>query len=161
MTVRKPTDLKRLQGTYRPDRDSANGPNPGTAGISMPRGVLPASARRAWRAWGPELERLGLLTGLDLPLFMLTCLWAGLAADAARLLREDGIITRDGSGREAKNRAVSVLRVASSELRQLAGRFGLTPADRASLHLSVEEGEEDFADLLVRMATEGGGDGTN
>jgi P27 family predicted phage terminase small subunit len=160
MTRRKPTKLKRLAGTWRSDRSPEREPDPEPGPVGMPRGVLPASARRAWRAWAPELKRLGLLTPVDAPLFMVTCIWMGVAMDAALLLRESeeapgadqGIVVEDGRGREAKNRALTVLRAASGELRQLAHSFGLTPADRAGLSLQTPEQEEDFADLLVRMA---------
>ena len=167
MTDKKPTALKRLEGTWRPDRDPEHEPEPAPGRISMPRGILPASARRAWRAWAPELQRLGLLTPVDTPLFLVACVWAGVAADAARLLREaeeeegadQGLVVEDGRGREAKHRALTILRAASSELRQLASDFGLTPADRAGLSVPVPGEEEPFADLLKRLAEEGGDDG--
>lgn len=161
MRQRKPTELHKLAGTYRPDRTSAHEPEPRAGRVIMPRGVLSPSARKMWRAWAPELQRLGLLTPLDAPMFTLTCVWAGAALDAAAMLREEGIVVADARGRGmVKHRALTVLRAASVELRQLSRSFGLTPADRAGLSLRLPEGEEDIAELLVRMATEAG-DGDN
>ena len=157
MSKRKSDGEKRVAGTFRPDRavhQPALWELEGTA--AMPRGVLSGSAQKAWHAWAQDLQALGLLTRLDGPMFALVCTWMGVAMDADRELRVHGIVCDDGRGREAKNRALTVLRAASAELRQLSGAFGLTPADRAGLSLRLPDGEEDIAELLVRMATEAG-----
>lgn len=152
MTRRKADGEKRVAGTYRRDRAASHPPDQGLGGpVAMPRGVLSASARRAWRVWAPELQALGLLTRLDGPMFALTCTWMGVALDAARELREKGIVCDDSRGREAKNRALTVLRAASVELRQLSAVFGLTPGDRAKWHWADEE-IESIADILIREA---------
>jgi P27 family predicted phage terminase small subunit len=147
MTQRKPTKLKKLAGTHRPDRDPEHEPEPEPGPVSMPRGVLPRSARKMWREWAPELQRLGLLTPMDGPMFTLLCTWAGIAVDAAALIREaeeapgaeQGLVTNDDRDRARKNRALTVLRAASTELRQLSASFGLTPADRAGLDVPGQD----------------------
>ena len=145
-----PTRLKELRGTDRPDRVSPHEPTPEPGPVQMPRGVLSESARKAWRAWAPELEALGLLTPVDAPLFMVACAWAGVAVDAAREIREGGILQEDERGRMAKARALTILRAASSELRQLSRGFGLMPADRAGLSGDPED-EESLADQLFAL----------
>ena len=143
-----PTRLKLLRGTLRPDRDRGHEPQPSLGPVAMPRGVLPASARKAWRTWAPELQQLGLLTPIDRPMFALTCLWAGVAMDAARLIRDEDIVTEDDRGRERKSRALTVLRAASSELRQLSAMFGLSPADRSRINTPKPEERDPFAEFL-------------
>lgn len=160
-----PTEVKRLRGTLRAGSVAATEPRPDPAPLAMPPGVLPASARAVWRRLAPELQRLGLLTVVDVPLFTVTAIWAGVAVDAARLLREGGIIQQDDRGREAKARALSILRVASSELRQLSRCFGLSPADRQGIHVEPIDQEDDLVAILFRAIgvdekTEGTADGS-
>ena len=144
-----PAELHRLRGTWRRDRHKKDQPAP-PAGVTMPRGVLPKSAIAVWHDLAPALEEIGLLTVTDRPLFMMVCLWAGVAADAARELRADGILPADDKGRAAKHRALTILRAASAELRQLSGCFGLSPADRARLNVQPAEEPDTLADLLAR-----------
>jgi P27 family predicted phage terminase small subunit len=132
----------------------------------MPRGVLPKSARKLWREWVPELQELGLATPLDAPMLMLACVWGGIVADAARMIRDaeerrpdgQGLVTTDDRGRERKNRALTALRAASSELRQLSRAFGLTPADRAGIEVPPEDDGLTLADMLFNMAEVDDGD---
>lgn len=150
-----PSRVRELRGTDTPGRMNPLEPQPEAGPVTMPRGVLPASARKMWREWAPELQRLGLLTPLDAPMFTLTCMWAGVALDAAKEIRNTGLIDEDSRGRERKSRALSVLRAASSELRQLSRCFGLSPADRPDLVAAPEEAD-DLEKLLFRRVMVGG-----
>ena len=60
----KPTALKLLQGTARPDRMNPREPKPKPVGARCPR-HLDGEARVAWYQLQPELRRLGLLTRLS------------------------------------------------------------------------------------------------
>jgi len=157
MSRRKSDGEKRVAGTFRPDRAVHQPALWAPEGaVAMPRGVLSGSAQKAWRAWAPELQALGLLTRLDGPMFALVCTWMGVAMDAAREIRTEGITVEDVRGRgTVKAKSLTVLRAASAELRQLSGAFGLTPGDRAGLSLRLPEEQRDIAELLVKMATEG------
>lgn len=156
----KPKALKDLSGNPG-GRPAANEPRPEPGGVTMPRGVLSKESRKAWHELADELERLGLLTVVDKPMFTLLCTWLGVATEAAQELREDGIVTEDDRGRERKNRALTVLRAASTEIRQLSRCFGLSPADRAGLEVPGED-DATFQEVLAMLTTDvvvEGGDG--
>lgn len=164
----KPRALKELAGNpgHRPLNTAQ--PRPEPKAPAMPRGVLPKSARKAWRELAPQLEALGLLSEIDAPLFTLLCVWTGAALDAAAVIRRDeeqgeseqGVITEDDRGRERKSRALSVLRAASVEIRQLAAEFGLSPSSRSRLEVPPSE-EPSLAEMLFHMAVSEGEEGDN
>ncbi len=66
--LRKPTEVKRLQGTLRPDRVNDAEPQPGPAPVRCPRD-LPTSAKRLWPKVAPTMRQLGLFTELDVLAF--------------------------------------------------------------------------------------------
>jgi phage terminase small subunit len=72
----KPTALKLIQGTYRPDRANANEPKP-KAGISPCPKFLQGEARETYRKVSKKLARIGLMTEIDeMALAMLCQSWA-------------------------------------------------------------------------------------
>ena len=159
MARKTPTQLKRLRGTYRSDRAPHHEPEPEPGPVLMPRGVLPRSARKAWHEWVPQLEALGLVTPFDTPMLALTCVWMGVVLDAAQMIRDaqethgrdEGLVTEDNRGRARKNRALTALNMASSELRQLSRLFGLTPADRAALEVPEEGKGPTLVEQLMQL----------
>src|SRR5690606_15032073 len=69
---RKPTALKVLQGTARPDRVKKGEPKPRPIAPEPPPG-LDRFGKEAWRRLAPLLERQGLLTEDDAELFWAFC----------------------------------------------------------------------------------------
>ena len=107
MSHKKPTKLKKLQGTYRPGRAPKNEPVARDGPVAMPRGVLPQSARKLWREWAAELEAVGMLTPLDGPMFMLAAIWGGVVMDAAKCSarrRKNRMMGRGSSRRDERGR---------------------------------------------------------
>lgn len=110
---------------------------------------LSAAERECWDHHAPELERLGLLTGLDLGAFRLACASYALAVTALEEMRPrkaDGSVDRRRRGfvvtvadpkygTEAIKRhpAFSVYAAAGRDYRDWCARFGLTPSDRVGL----------------------------
>jgi phage terminase small subunit len=60
----KPTALKLIQGTYRPDRANPNEPNP-RPGIPPCPKFLQGEARKQYNRMAKKLARIGLMTELD------------------------------------------------------------------------------------------------
>ena len=91
----KDTKTKQLQGTYRPDRAPA-AVAPSADGPRLPRGFGrrdPAAAK--W--WYELVEVLPWLTIADGPALLLLCRHMARADEAAALMAEEGVATRDGA----------------------------------------------------------------
>lgn len=140
----KPTHLKVLQGTARPNR-MRNEPKPAPVRPTCPRWLSP-EAKREWRRVAPELEKLGLLTRVDR---------AALAAYCqayARWRQAEEVLEREGLTCEHTNKAGATnvsLRpeffVAQKYLQVIKGfcvGFGLTPSARARMTVPGTEREE-------------------
>ncbi|BDG62329.1 phage terminase small subunit P27 family [Caldinitratiruptor microaerophilus] len=153
MPRRKPTALKVLSGTARPDR-MKNEPKPRPVAPPCPKG-LPKEARRLWKEMAPKLERLGLLTETDGPAFADLCLcWARLK-EAERDISERGLLV-DGERGKVKNPAAQLAREYRAAAQKWAARFGLTPADRGVLDLPQQEDEaDDFLEFLWQRKNRG------
>lgn len=147
MPRRKPTALKMLAGTARPDR-MRNEPKPKPIAPACPKD-LPREAERLWKSLAPKLERLGLLTETDGPAFADMCLcWARLR-EAERDISERGLLVPGERGL-VKNPAAQLAREYRAGLQKWAARFGLTPADRSALDLPADE-DDDLDRLLDRL----------
>lgn len=131
MNPRKPTKLKLIEGTFRPDRAPKREIVPPVTGsVDPPRG-LDVYARRYWRQYGPVLRRLGLFTDADAPSFLALCqAWSRYERGNVRLRR---IYRKRGVEiDEIRRYEVSVER-AEHSLRQLWSEFGMTPSARSRL----------------------------
>lgn len=146
----KPTHLKLVEGTYRPDRAPKKEIAPPPALSDTPPRGLDVHARRVWRQYAPLLRRLGLLTQADTQSFLSLCeAWSRYERANVRLravFRQQSALTPERLSfiRQAE---VSVER-AEHTLRQLWSEFGMTPAARSRLDVYApppENEEDDFA----------------
>jgi phage terminase small subunit len=120
----KPTVLKLVQGNPGKRPLNKNEPKP-TAGCSKPK-FLKGRAARIWNEYAPELERLGLLTSVDAPMFAAWC----------QLVEEF----------EKNPQTMTAARI--SQMRGLAAAFGMEPSARA--RLSVKQDGDKEADPAER-----------
>lgn len=142
----KHAHLKLIEGS-RPGHDSGGRP------VKMPPGFLrlppdpPAwltpEARAEWDRVVPELQRLQLLTPLNGPVLAAYCETWSRYVDAAQTIQREGQVVTNGRGGPVRHPALVTLEKASTELRQLAAEFGLTPASEARLTTAKgdDEGE--------------------
>lgn len=138
---RKPTRLKVLSGTARPDR-MGNEPKPSPIAPRCPK-WLGKDARKEWRYLAPKLERLGLLTETDGTSFAVYCEAFSRWKKAVLALQELPVTD------PAYRKVAITLEKAAQEMRAQGARFGLSPADRGRLDLSVVE-EDSFDEFLRR-----------
>ncbi len=143
---KKPTALKVLRGTARPDRLPANEPKPRPVAPEMPTG-LDYYSKQAWKRNAPVLERLGLLTEADADIFYAYCHAFSRYVQANRRLKQI-IKIADNNIKVVRQAEVSVEN-AEHSLRLLANEFGLTPAARGRLNVpEVKSNEETILQKL-------------
>jgi len=122
--------------------------------VDPPKDLSP-HARDCWRLHAPELERLGLLTRLDVGSFRLACECYAMAIsslEAMRYKRSDGendgrrrgyeVVVKDNAhgGMLKKHPAFSTFNMAVNTYRAWCSDFGLTPSARVSLRPGAAAG---------------------
>lgn len=155
----KPTALKLLEGNqgHRPINNSEPHPRP----IAPPCPAwLDATARREWRRISPELERLGLLTGVDLAGLANYCNLFSTIVRCERILQKSGLTMelREPSVTDADGNVVpgavkyiqqrpevAIRHKAILGIRPYLAEFGLTPAARGRMQMlgGVADAEEE------------------
>jgi phage terminase small subunit len=122
---RKPTAQKIAEGTYRADRDAGS---VAASGAPVPPEGMSAAARTHWDALAPGLAASGVAAECDSQALALLCWW----------LVEVHHLTRAIDAARAAGGAVAPatyvqMGIATDKFDRLAGRFGLTPSERAKL----------------------------
>ncbi len=130
----KPTKLRLIEGNRGNRPTNEKEPRPKPRLLKAP-GWLSKEAKAEWGRMAPALYRLGILTEIDGAMFEAYCnayaLWRKYTAKAAKEKGDGGITSISGIVNRAsyENMAQRYLK----ELTTLAGRFGLSPADRANI----------------------------
>lgn len=139
----KPSALKKLEGTHRPDRVARRemSPPPGTP--ECPKHLCKL-ARQEWERVVPLLEASRVLTLIDQATLADYCAAHALAIRATRAYRKAGltIVTPQGILRHP---AVGIAIAARAQARLLAAEFGMTPAARTRVSTPEPEKKEDKA----------------
>lgn len=147
----KPTALKVIEGTFRPDRAPVREPKPKVAAPAKPKG-LTQRASREWDRVVPQLLAVRVLTELDLAVLVGYCESWSLYWKAKAEVGKRGITVVAGSGTRIANPAVGVMNRAYRDY-VLAGReLGLTPAARSRIEALPDEaaGRDEEAFLFGR-----------
>lgn len=140
----KPSRLKVVQGTYRPDKANAREPLPPVKVPACPKWLEP-EAKVAWKRMSRLLEPLGLIAEMDyMALAMLCQSWARWV-EAERAISQVGAIQVAESGYRSIAPAVSIANARFAQLQGMLARFGATPADRARVVSALTEDDTDTA----------------
>jgi phage terminase small subunit len=146
----KPVELKLLEGNrgHRPvDLTATFRPEVGLP--SIPSGLSPG-ARKVWKRLSPELLRYNLMSAIYSDTFEDLCetvadvktLRRALRARQALLRAEgkdeaDAWLTQTPNGMPAQHPLGQVLRAARADMQRLLDRFGLNPAEQASVTTAI------------------------
>lgn len=145
----KPTALKMAQGN--PGKRALNREEPaprllGAHELQPSEALEEPLARKAWEQLAPELQRLGLLTVIDRHALAEYCLAYAERMAAQRDIDELGRILvhekEDGTSYHYPNPAVKQRDNAIRRMKDWGARFGLSPADRARIHVTPPEDDE-------------------
>ncbi len=142
----KPTELKRSQGTFRPDRTNHLEPMPAIIGAEVPQGMRKEAAHW-WQKFAPMLLNLKVLTEADHCLLALLCdQIAQLELVSRRILKDGHFVEKKLFDRKGKViGSIPVLhpgyKAQSDLLRHvnaMLGKFGMSPTDRVKVTKVVE-----------------------
>ena len=144
--IPQPTALKLLKGN--PGKRPINGREP------KPRPVPPkcptwidAAAKREWRRVVPELDRIGLLTTVDMAALAAYCQAFSRWKDAEESLSEHGVTFETEKGYLMPRPEIAIAKMYLGFIKSFCAEFGLTPSSRGRMTLP-EVDEDEGADLL-------------
>src|SRR3990172_2358060 len=121
----KPTKLKLLEGTFRPDRAPAHEPEPARGTPICPDWIVKARVAAAeWDRVVPELARLGLLTVIDGAELEGYVASYARAVAAGRHVKAHGLILKTPFGPKT-NPSIPTARGGRRELRRNGAEYGL------------------------------------
>ena len=145
----KTREQKKLEGTYRLDRDrGVDIPTLEKMPAPDPKLKLSEEAVDIWYSYGNQLIINGLLTFLDLLTFSRYCqLW-----DRIREMKTDielnGYFQETRSGYHQVRASYGVLTSAEADILKLEDRFGLNPNARAKIPAQKKEDNNPFKEML-------------
>jgi P27 family predicted phage terminase small subunit len=139
----KPTQLKILQGTYRPDRANPGEVFPDPAADIQAPEWLPQDARDKWSELAPILSRNGLLTECDLDTLTLYCQTWARYVEAETRLQTEGSTTTAQSGYQQVSAWVTISKNTRADLLKFGDRLGLNPSSRSRINITPQAEEPD------------------
>jgi len=146
----KPTALKKLQGNPGKRPLNEDEPQPDRLAPAIPRGIAPL-ARKFWKAHGPKLEAMGLLTEVDGAAFTMLTIHYQIAWEAAQIINKEGLVAKDENGVDRKHPMLQVLRDNSAMLLRYSREFGLTPSARSRISVPDPDEEMDIGTVLAQV----------
>ena len=149
-TRAKPQATKKLQGTYRPDRDGG-----AEDALTNKKPNCPAwlskEGKAEWRRIANELHQAGLLKLVDRAALAAYCEAFGRWQQAEKLVQEKGLLVKTKNGNVIQSPAVGVANVAMRDMLKLLKEFGMTPVSRSRLKVDKPEKEDDLVGELFKI----------
>ena len=149
----KPTAVKKLQGTHRPDRANANEPQPPVPdSVPYAPRFLNDEGKREWRRLVGVLMEMGLYTDADRAALAMYCQSWGRWVIAERKVSElDSVVAVTDKGYSHVHAWRLEANKAMEQIKSLLGEFGLTPATRARLKVPQSAQEPSLGEQLFAL----------
>ena len=155
ISKQKPTALKKLQGTYRPDRDGG-----ADDALNKKKPVCPSfldkDAKAEWRRVVNDLYDAGLLRNVDRTALANYCQLFSTWKQATELVQEKGLVIKTSNGNIIQSPALGIANVAAREMMKALQQFGMTPVSRARLEPDKPEEKEESLDAQLFRLVNGG-----
>lgn len=154
----KPSALKKLEGTFRPDRAAPREVSP-PPGVPDAPEWLDEEARAEWERIVPHLAKLRILAEIDRGTLADYCTAHSLAVASTVEYQREGLMVDTPHG-PRKHPLIKVAQEARAQARVLAQEFGLSPSSRTRISAPPKPAEgdntEDFLFGGPRLVKGGG-----
>lgn len=141
----KPRELKAIQGTLRPDRETPDAMAPEKMeGVPVPPVDLDEVGQTTWVATATQLHTLGILSGLDLAMLKEYCYQISIMERAKVELKSSlttTITNKGGGSYEVKSPYIAIYNEALTHANRLAQQYGLTPSSRQKISANPKKDE--------------------
>lgn len=142
----KPTKIHILEGGRKKTHRALpeNEPKPDTL-QKLPRAPKELSdvGKKEWKRTGKELQKLGLLTQIDLSAFHVYCETYSIWIDAIHNIHKLGMLIKAPSGYPMVTPYMSIANKASEKMAKFLTEFGMTPSSRSRINVPKPEKESD------------------
>jgi P27 family predicted phage terminase small subunit len=135
----KPTPLKVIEGTDRPDRVNANEPKPKKCIPKAPK-EMTKRVKKYWPKIAKQLNACGILTELDANALGAYCEMYLRWTDANKKLEKHGLIVLSPSKYPIQSPYLAISNKALEQMQKIAVEFGMTPSSRS--RIQVPDGDE-------------------
>jgi P27 family predicted phage terminase small subunit len=142
----QPTALKVLRGNPGHQRLNRREPKPRPVAPKCPA-WLDHDAKREWRRILPELDRVGLLTSVDMAALAGYCQAFSRWKEAERVLTEEGLVFSTEKGYLVPRPEVAIAKTYLGFVKTFCAEFGLTPSSRG--RMTLPEVDDDDGDGLL------------
>jgi P27 family predicted phage terminase small subunit len=146
---KKPTALKKIDGTFRRDRANHREPIPERAESLDPPVQLDEYARAFWNYHVGKLSKLNLLTELDVYALTLAAEWWSIHQRAMKGLESELVHVTDANG-ECCRPELTAAKQALTNLQALMTRFGMDPVSRSKISVSPPDKKDEIGDLYFK-----------
>jgi P27 family predicted phage terminase small subunit len=143
----KPAKLKKLEGTYRKDRDAGGQALEPPPGVPVRPKWLDKEASAEWDRVVPQLVELKVLTGLDGAALERYCVAHSNWVRAQRDVQKNGPVVKTPFGPQ-KNPNVKLAQDERAAARLLAGELGLSPSARSRVKVPERPPDQDEAEVF-------------
>ncbi len=155
MTARKPTEIKKAEGTYRKDRAPKNEIKPSIEVGLTPPNDLNEWGQKYWLDIMSEYVSIGLVTRVDVEALHSCCTWYGLMREAQDIIAAKGLevevekVTPNGESYTVTetNPMIMVADKAFKNYIAMCKEFGLTPASRSRISAPDQTAKDSFAEF--------------
>lgn len=145
----KPTQLKVLEGNPGKRQLNDREPKPEKKAPRCPAWLEP-EAKKEWRRLAKKMERIGILTEIDMAAFAGYCQAYARWKEAEEFVTQHGMIVKTPSGYWQQVPQVSIAQTYLKTMNRLAAEFGLTPASRSRI-IADSEGKDTEDELEVLL----------
>lgn len=138
---KKPSELKVLQGTFRPDRDADVGDLPkfeNVDGVPDPPDSCTGVASKFWTHYARQMVRAGMLKQTDLTTLEMFCLAKKRYYDAQMQIDELGPTLVSEKGTVYRNPHYVTQEKASADIAKHGSLLGFSPSARTSLGVGAK-----------------------
>lgn len=144
-----PTAIKLLEGNPGKRKLNEREPTPDKKAPSCPKWLEP-EGKKEWRRLAKQMERLGILTEVDMAAFAGYCQAYARWKEAEEFITQHGTIVRTPSGYWQQVPQVSIAQTYLKIMNRFAEQFGLTPASRSRIISDTSNtGAEDEMEALL------------
>jgi P27 family predicted phage terminase small subunit len=138
MTARKSDEIKKLAGTFRPQRSLPPDFAALLEELPVPPKHLSDGAVAQWRALCPAVIELGI-SRCDLVAFALLCETLWTAEETRREIERDGYMIAAGKTGHRLHPSAPIMQAARAQAQTLLTQFHLTPRARVGTATEMEE----------------------